>query len=315
MRKVYLKVRAGPARTTLVPEIPLHFIETVLHYCHADLFSAHSGTTKTIDKVRKHLTGNDRSVTDTKSRQQVYFCLCRLFHTVGRCVAVKKLDTVTSVNLIVDEVVSRHGVPERLLSDRGSNFISNLAQSFYQPLGIKTLFGTAYHSQTQFLVEMPIGTLLGLLRDSPFFSLYGRNPILPLDLAFLNTSRDRKSNEVTAYRRKLFLPMRDSRRMVELQLLKVQSRHARRLVDQVPVFFAEGDAVWVYQYFRARRGERKTKKLAFSWHGPYRVVGPVGENAYGVANPSYLDRISYGKSQPYQKLSRTEEPTFSPRRS
>ncbi|OWZ13532.1 Integrase, catalytic core protein [Phytophthora megakarya] len=42
------------------------------------------------------------------------------------------------------------------------------------------------------------------LGDSPFFSLYGRDPILPLDLAFLNTSSDRKSNEVAAYRRKFF---------------------------------------------------------------------------------------------------------------
>ncbi|OWY97860.1 hypothetical protein PHMEG_00031504 [Phytophthora megakarya] len=129
------------------------------------------------------------------------------------------------------------------------------------------------------------------LGDSPFFSLYGRDPILPLDLAFLNTNSDWKSNEVAAYRRKLFLSMRDSRRMIERQLLKAQSRHARRLEDQVSVAFAEGDAVWVYQYFRARRGERKTKKLAFSWHGPYRVVGPVGENAYRMAIPSHPDRV------------------------
>ncbi|OWY99978.1 hypothetical protein PHMEG_00028930 [Phytophthora megakarya] len=231
---------------------------------------------------------------------------------------VKKLDTVTFVNLMVDEVVSRHGVLERLLSDRGPNFISNLAMSFYQTLGIKKLFGAAYHPQTQGLVERFNGTLLGMLRmfvgetqedwdlylprvlfayrtsyhealgDSPFFSLYGRDPIMPLDLAFLNTSPDWKSNEVAAYRRKLFLSMRDSRRMVERQLLKAQERHERRLENQEAVAFTEGDAVWIYQYFRARRGERKTKKLAFSWHGPYRVVG---ENAYHVAVPSHPDRV------------------------
>ncbi|OWY94548.1 LOW QUALITY PROTEIN: Retrovirus-related Pol Polyprotein from transposon 412, partial [Phytophthora megakarya] len=42
MRRVHLRARAGPARTTLVPVIPLPFIETVLHYCHADLLSSHS---------------------------------------------------------------------------------------------------------------------------------------------------------------------------------------------------------------------------------------------------------------------------------
>ncbi|OWY95269.1 hypothetical protein PHMEG_00034769 [Phytophthora megakarya] len=115
------------------------------------------------------------------------------------------------------------------------------------------------------------------LGGSPFFSLYGRDSILPLDLAFLNTSNEWKGDEVAAYRRKLFLSMRDSRRMVERQLLKAQNHHARRLEEQVAV--------------AARRGERKTKKLDFSWHGPYRVVGPVGENAYRVAIPSHPDRV------------------------
>ncbi|OWY98685.1 hypothetical protein PHMEG_00030490 [Phytophthora megakarya] len=105
------------------------------------------------------------------------------------------------------------------------------------------------------------------LGDSPFFRLYGRHPILPLDLAFLNTSPDWKINEVATYRRKHFLSMRESGRMVECQLLKVQERHERRLESQEAVTFAEGDVVWIYQYFRARRGERKMKKLAVSWHG------------------------------------------------
>ncbi|OWZ05016.1 hypothetical protein PHMEG_00022969 [Phytophthora megakarya] len=374
MRKVHLKARAGPARTTLVPVIPSPFIETVIYYCHTDLFSLHSDTTKTIDKVRKHAywQGWKRdaieyvracSVCDSgkgyrlwrnglMQRMPVYdlsppFSLV-VVDAIGPLVTtprdnkyilafadhftrwveafpVKKLNTVTFVNSMVDEVVSRRGVPERLLSDRGPNFISNLAQSFYQTLRIKNLFGASYHPQTQGLVERFNGRLGFVspsctvrvpylnhesLGDSSFFSLYGRDPILPLDLAFLNTSSDWKSNEVAAYRRKLFLSMRDSRRMVERQLLKAQSRHARSLEDQVPVAFAEGDAVWVYQYFRARCGECKTKKLAFSWHGPYRVVEPVGENTYRVAIPSHPDPNCYGKCQPYQKISRTDEPTF-----
>ncbi|KAE9333720.1 hypothetical protein PF008_g14316 [Phytophthora fragariae] len=48
MRRVHLKARGGPARSLSVPVIPLPFIETVLHYCHSDVFAAHVGQSKTM---------------------------------------------------------------------------------------------------------------------------------------------------------------------------------------------------------------------------------------------------------------------------
>ncbi|KAE8984102.1 hypothetical protein PR003_g23506 [Phytophthora rubi] len=159
---------------------------------------------------------------------------------------------------MVNGVVARHGVPSRLLSDNGSNFTSDVAKSFSQTLGIKKLYGAAYH-QTQGLVERFNGTLIGMLRmhvseaqddwdvymprvlfvyrtayhealgDSPFFSLYGRDPDLPLDVAFLNLGSKWKSNEVAQYRRELYSSLRSSRHLVERQLLKAQDRHEQRL--------------------------------------------------------------------------------------
>ncbi|KAG2873569.1 hypothetical protein PC114_g25782 [Phytophthora cactorum] len=235
--------------------------------------------------------------------------------------AVASLDTISFVDAMIEGVICRHGVQERLLSDCGSNFTSNLARSLYETLGIKKMFSSAYHPQTQGLVERFNGTLMCMLRmyvsetqtdwdvylprvlfayrtayheglgDTPFFSWYGRDPVLPIDFAFLNTGKDWKSNEVAVYRRKVYHSLRDSRRLVERQLIKAQDRHEKRLDKQVRVTYAEGDAVWVYQFFRARLGERKTKKLAFSWHGPYRIVGQVGENAYRVTIPSHPNKI------------------------
>ncbi|GMF35670.1 unnamed protein product [Phytophthora fragariaefolia] len=308
-----------------VPVISLPFIETVIHYCHSDVFAAHVGQSKTMDKVRKHAYwhGWKRDVAE-------YVRACTvcgsgkaidLGRTVGCNVCPLKICLVRSPYLLSMRYSVDNGVPEHLLSDRGSNFISELAKSFYETLGINKLFGDAYHPQTQGLVERFDGTLIGMLllfvtetqtdwdlylprvlfayrtsyhealADSPFFSLYGRDPVLPLDLAFLNTKNEWKSNEVAEYRRRLYLSMRDTRRLVERQLIKAQDKHAHRLNGQEVVEFKEGVAVWVYQYFRARCGENKTKKLAFSWHGPYRVVGQLGENTYKIAIPSHPDRV------------------------
>ncbi|OWZ06729.1 LOW QUALITY PROTEIN: hypothetical protein PHMEG_00020979 [Phytophthora megakarya] len=322
MRKVHLKARAGPARTVLVPVIPLPFIETVPYYCQRDIFSSHSGRTKSIDKVRKHAywQGWKRDVIEyvrvctvwgmydlsgpfslvvvdaigplmTTLRANKYIlAFADYFTRWAEAFPFKRFDTVTFVNLMVSEVVSRHGVPERLLSDRGSNFILNLAQSFCQTLGIKKLFGAAYHPQMQGLVERFNGTLLGMLRMFIGETQEDWDLYLPRVLfTYLAT-----------YRRRLFLSMRDSRRMVERQLLKAQGRHTRRLEGQVAVSFAKDDAVWIYQYFRARRGERNTKKLAFSWHGPYRELldsrrGTLLEEDHPTT--SFVERVVIGDEE------------------
>ncbi|KAG3050649.1 hypothetical protein PC122_g23195 [Phytophthora cactorum] len=176
--------------------------------------------------------------------------------------AVASLDTISFVDAMIEGVICRHGVQERLLSDCGSNFTSNLARSLYETLGIKKMFSSAYHPQTQGLVERFNGTLMCMLRmyvsetqtdwdvylprvlfayrtayheglgDTPFFSWYGRDPVLPIDFAFLNTGKDWKSNEVAVYRRKVYHSLRDSRRLVERQLIKAQDRHEKRLDKQ-----------------------------------------------------------------------------------
>lgn len=58
--------------------------------------------------------------------------------------SVATRDTLTFVNVIVNEVISPDHVPERLLSARGPNLIMKLTTSFYETLRIKNIFGEAY---------------------------------------------------------------------------------------------------------------------------------------------------------------------------
>ncbi|OWY98114.1 hypothetical protein PHMEG_00031203 [Phytophthora megakarya] len=330
-RRVNLPARAGHARTRYVPVVPPSYLETVLHFWHSDVMSAHLGVTKTLERVRQQafwpgwrkdvqefvrecsycgagkgsrpwrsgqmqrmpvvdLTGPfSLVVVDavgplvvTERHNKYILVFVDYFTRWAEAFAVKRLDTVTFVETLVNGVVSRHGIPSRLLSDRG----------------IKKLFGSAYHPQTQGLVERFNGTLIRMLKmyvseaqedwdvylprvlfayrtayhealgDTPFFSLYGRDPVLPLDVAFLNLGEKWKSNEVAQYRRELHKSLRDARHVVERQLIKAQDRHDYNI-----------------------KGENRIKKLAFSWHGPYRIVGKVGENAYSVEIPSHPDKV------------------------
>ena len=67
--------------------------------------------------------------------------------------AVTRQDTLTIARLLVEKVVPNHGVPKKLLSDRGGCFLSQLMFEIYRLLGVEKLNTTAYHPQTDGLVE------------------------------------------------------------------------------------------------------------------------------------------------------------------
>jgi transposase InsO family protein len=51
------------------------------------------------------------------------------------------------------EVWKHHGLPQRVLSDRGSQFIAGFTRELYQLLDIKLTTSTAYHPQTDSQTE------------------------------------------------------------------------------------------------------------------------------------------------------------------
>ena len=69
----------------------------------------------------------------------------------------------TVANLLVKEVVSHHGVPAELLSDHGKTFLSGLMSEVCKLLGIHKANTTAYHPQTDGLVERFNRTLTAML--------------------------------------------------------------------------------------------------------------------------------------------------------
>ena len=51
------------------------------------------------------------------------------------------------------ELFSRHGIPEEILTDQGSNFTSTLLSEIYKLVGTRPIRTTPYHPQTDGLVE------------------------------------------------------------------------------------------------------------------------------------------------------------------
>ena len=66
--------------------------------------------------------------------------------------------------LLCEEVVPMFGVPEALLSDRGTNLLSHLMTDICHLLGIEKLNTTAYHPECDGMVERFNRTLKSMLR-------------------------------------------------------------------------------------------------------------------------------------------------------
>lgn len=75
------------------------------------------------------------------------------------CFAVPNIEAVTIANLLVKEIMSRHGAPRTLLSDRCSNFLSSLVKAVCFLMNTHKVFTTSYRPQTDGLVERFSGTL------------------------------------------------------------------------------------------------------------------------------------------------------------
>ena len=90
-------------------------------------------------------------------------------------VADQKAETIA--RLLVEHVVARHGVPQRLLSDRGPNFLSSLVQEVCKLLGTTKVNTSGYHPQCDGLVERFNSTLINMLSKS--VDKYGRTSTLP----------------------------------------------------------------------------------------------------------------------------------------
>ncbi len=59
----------------------------------------------------------------------------------------------TVADLLTECIITRHGAPNYLLSDRGSNFLSSLVQEVCHLAGTRKINTTGYHAQTDGLVE------------------------------------------------------------------------------------------------------------------------------------------------------------------
>ena len=193
------------------------------------------------------------------------------------------------------------GVPEALLSDRGTNLLSHLMQDVCKLLGIRKLNTTAYHPQCDGMVERFNRTLKTILRkhaarfgtqwdrylpgvlwayrNTPHdstgeklsFLLLGHDCRTPTEACYLPDTPAQVTS-VEDYREELVLSLTSARNLAAQSIQKAQERYKRNY-DKRSMYTTTplrvGDWVLVHM---PQDESGPQRKLSRPWHGPYRIV-------------------------------------------
>lgn len=94
---------------------------------------------------------------------------------------IKETDEMNTLSqLYLKEIVTRHGMPISIISDRDSGFTSHFWKSLQKALGTKLDMSTGYHPQTDGQSERTIQTLEDMLRACVIEFRKGWDKHLPL---------------------------------------------------------------------------------------------------------------------------------------
>jgi transposase InsO family protein len=208
-------------------------------------------------------------------------------------------------------IIARHVCPDNVLTDKGTNFTSKLFKQICAQYKIRHLLSTAYHHQTKGKVERfnkfmenSLSTMFKkdqtdwpkyvesclfiyrttfnrALKETLFFLMYVRDPVMPQDLLIPLSERQNKTEDLDIYKtrllqvlRKTYDSLNDFKRQYQNKYKKYYDKNKR------PVQFEVGDKVRVY--FLTPEKEGLKYKLGVRWRGPFRIVAQLDPTTYRV---------------------------------
>ncbi|KAK1664888.1 hypothetical protein QYE76_053047 [Lolium multiflorum] len=230
------------------------------------------------------------------------------------------------------EVVRLHGIPASIVSDRDIKFMSYLWKSLMAKFGVKLLFSSSSHPQTDGQTEVVNRSLSTLLRTlvktnlkswedclphaefaynrakhsttsrSPFMIVYGFEPPTALDILPLplheRTNMD--FDKRTTAMKKLH---EETRATIQEHVLRQANRLNAKKKERV---FEEGDLVWIHLR-KERFPQERNSKLKPRGDGPFKVLKRINNNAYVIDIPTSKYKAHQDPGEEDKPMSREGE--------
>lgn len=216
---------------------------------------------------------------------------------------IPRQDAETVAQVFVRSIVLKFGLPEIVLTDQGSNFLSQVFQNTCKLFGIKRIHTTAFHPESNGGIERGHRVLIEYLRHyvtedqrdwddwvpfathvynvtthratgyTPFELLFGYRARVPSSLQEQPTPRYNYDNYVDELKGRMQVAHAVARDKLIASKARSKADYDKKIV---PIAVKEGDRVLLFDE-SVRRG--RSKKLSAQWIGPYIVLAVNGVNA------------------------------------
>ncbi|OMJ28969.1 Transposon Tf2-6 polyprotein [Smittium culicis] len=222
-------------------------------------------------------------------------------------IAVPNTSAETTVSVLENRLIATHGSPVKLLSDNGAGFTSHLMKTFCRNYGIKHVFASPYHPETNGMTERFNRTLKAMIKAytteeqsvwdqhinmhlyayrtarhealglSPFEALFGRKPRLPAEA--LRPTDPNLPLSVIAYEQLLQTRLDPIRKTISHNnLMSKRSMESRYNRKHRLVTYKIGDQVLLKR--QQKDALHHTLGLSTVYTGPYQVINKIGRVSY-----------------------------------
>jgi hypothetical protein len=220
------------------------------------------------------------------------------------------IDAEGTVQLFFERVFSAHGLPEDIVSDRGTTFTAKFTKSIFKALHIEQNLSTAFHprtdgqtervnsileqylrcyidyQQTNWSTLLPVAefaynnTVHSSTKMTPFFANLGYHPRFSVTIPRVARDNVPVTDRIQAFK--------DLYTEMKINIQSANDRHAKHFnTKSVPQPDLQvGEEVWLDA--RNLRTSRPARKLDYKRVGPFRVAEKVGTRSYRLDLPKTM---------------------------
>ncbi|CAN6722903.1 unnamed protein product [Malus baccata var. baccata] len=207
----------------------------------------------------------------------------------AHCILVREKYPLNKLaKLFITKIVKYHGVPMNIISDRDPRFTSKFWITFQEALGMKLLYSTAYHPQTDGQSERTIQTLEDMLRSSVLqFGDSWHDCLDLMEFAYNNSFHSSIEGP------EIVDETTQNVQVIKSKLKAAQDRQKsladRHVTDRV---YDVGNLVFLkLSPWRGVVRFGKKDKLSPKYIGPYEITERIGEVAYRLELPPELSKV------------------------